>query len=530
MTRPANLLAPPTQFTGKSVPQKSVLAVFFVGSLVLTPAVAPAAPSATAALALKPVQSDVPYEKVAGDDAAKCQVKDIERDDWSGWEVFAADGTILRRFADTNGDKKVDLWCYFQYGLETYRDIDSNFNGKADQYRWMATAGMKWGLDRDEDGRIDQWKMISAEEVTQELVEAIGNADAERFASLLASPREMKSIGVEGNRLKTLSDRASRAASGFKRFAESQKAIAPATSWVQFAASAPGIITADAEDLTRDVIAYENAVAMFETDGQSGQMMVGTLVRIGDTWKLVELPVLSKPGDPIAQTSGTFFTPGEMSAANMSGAGGDLAKTQEMVDLLEKIDSQLSQAQKPSDVARLNASRADVVERLINVADSAEKRDLWIRQLVDTVSVAVQSDQYPAGLDRLKSFAAKLGRNDKALRAYTEFTIIGTEYVARNTSEKDFAKTQEWWLKSLNEFADRFPDALETAQAKLQLALSKEFEDKESDALKLYREVATQFPGTESCEESRRRRPTVRFHRQSRRASRSNCRWKGVQA
>ncbi|MEM9364627.1 MAG: TlpA disulfide reductase family protein [Planctomycetota bacterium] len=502
MTRLATWLAPLAQIHGISGPRKYAIAVILLAHAVVTPGLSTAAPTATAALALKPVQSEVPYEKVSGNDIAKCQVRDIERDDWSGWEVFAADGTLLRRFADTNGDKKVDLWCYFQYGLETYRDVDSNFNGKADQYRWMATAGMKWGLDRDEDGRIDQWKMISAEEVTQELVNAIRDADPERFASLLASPRELQSIGVEGERLKTLSDRTSRAASGFKRFADSQTAIAPATRWIQFAASAPGIITADAEDLTRDVIAYENAVAMFETEGESGQMMVGTLVRIGDTWKLVELPVLSEPGDPIAQTSGTFFTPGEMAAANMAGAGGDLAKTQEMVDLLEKIDSQLSQAQKASDIARLNASRADVVERLITAADSADKRDLWIRQLVDTVSVAVQSNQYPAGLDRLKSFAAKLGRNDQALRAYTEFTIIGTEYVARNTSEKDFAKTQEWWLTSLNDFADRFPDALETAQAKLQLALSKEFEDKESEALKLYRDVATQFPGTEAAKKA----------------------------
>ena len=45
-------------------------------------------------------------------------------------------------------------------------DIDADFNGKADQYRWFHTAGSRWALDTNEDGQIDGWKTISAEEVT----------------------------------------------------------------------------------------------------------------------------------------------------------------------------------------------------------------------------------------------------------------------------------------------------------------------------------------------------------------------------
>ena len=46
-------------------------------------------------------------------------------------------------------------------GIEVYRDVDSNFNGKADEYRWLGTAGSRWGIDDNEDGRIDSWKTIS---------------------------------------------------------------------------------------------------------------------------------------------------------------------------------------------------------------------------------------------------------------------------------------------------------------------------------------------------------------------------------
>ena len=76
--------------------------------------------------------------------------------------MVKTDGSqVLRRFLDTNGDNKVDQWCYFKDGIEIYRDIDANFNNKADQYRWLGTAGTRWGLDDDENGQIDSWKVIS---------------------------------------------------------------------------------------------------------------------------------------------------------------------------------------------------------------------------------------------------------------------------------------------------------------------------------------------------------------------------------
>ena len=70
----------------------------------------------------------------------------------------ASDGAVLRQFSDSNADNIVDTWSYYRGGLEVYRDIDANFNGKADQYRWFHTGGSRWGLDKNEDGKIDAWK------------------------------------------------------------------------------------------------------------------------------------------------------------------------------------------------------------------------------------------------------------------------------------------------------------------------------------------------------------------------------------
>ena len=201
-------------------------------------------PSAKAALSLKPVQRNVQYELVPSDMVDQCVVQDIQQSDWSGWEVLAADGTMLRRFADTNKDAKLDLWSYFNFGVEVYRDIDGDFNGKADQYRWLGTGGTKWGLDEDEDGTIDRWKRISAEEVSEELISALGSANKKGFARLLISETELRSLGLSDSRVVELATRTQRADSEFADFANSQKTISPTARWVQFAAPPPGIVPA----------------------------------------------------------------------------------------------------------------------------------------------------------------------------------------------------------------------------------------------------------------------------------------------
>ncbi|EMI56615.1 TlpA disulfide reductase family protein [Rhodopirellula sallentina] len=463
-----------------------------------------APPSPAAALGLKPVQNGVEFDEVTKDQVSRCEVRDIERDDWSGWEVLGPDGTMLRRFADTNGDKKVDLWSYFQYGVEVYRDVDANYNGKADQYRWMATGGTRWGLDSDEDGVIDEWKTISAEEVTMELIAALADQDATRFAALLATPSDIRGVGITGDLRDSLTKKAVRAASKFKDFARSQRIVNRDSKWLQFAATSPGVMPAGEPGFDKDVTAYENAVAMFESGNKSGQLMVGTILRAGDTWKLLDLPTLAENGEPIAQSGGNFFTPGGVTAPTSNGSSAGDAKTQKLVGQLEAIDSRLARATETKDLAVLNAKRADVVASLIDAATSLEERDTWTRQLVDTVSVAVQSGAYPEGLSRLQSLARSLSKSSapesKALRAYTEYQLIGTEYIARQSPDADFAKIQEWWLGELTEFTERYPRAPETASAKLQLALSKEFEGDDKAALKLYKEVASDFRGTDAAE------------------------------
>ncbi|NNE01443.1 MAG: redoxin domain-containing protein [Pirellulaceae bacterium] len=477
-------------------------AVLVSWALPLAPPAVAETPSPAAALSLRPVQKTVEYERVAKDAMADCEVRDLNHKTWTGWEVIADDGTLLRRFADTNKDKKVDLWCYYNFGIEVYRDVDADFNGKADQYQWLGTGGTRWGLDDDEDGTIDRWKRISVEEVSAEVVAALGSADAQRFSRLLATDRELAAVGLGRDKVARLATKSDRAARGFTALAKRQTSVGPDAKWVQFASSPPGIVPEGTEGSTRDVLVYENAVAMFEEAGKSGQLLVGTVIKVGDAWRLVDLPAVGDDSDSLTQAAGNFFTPGNAALASSTGPDGIADETQQLVVELEKIDNALTEATKAAEVAQLHDQRADVVEALIEASASRIERDTWVRQLVDTVTVAVQSGTYPQGLSRLKKVGSKFARNDDDLRAYADFQTIGTEYVTRQTKDADFPKVQEWYLTALNDFIDRYPKTPEAAQAMLQLALSKEFEDKEDDALRYYRKVASAFAGTDAGEKA----------------------------
>ncbi len=460
-----------------------------------------ATPTPDAALALKPVQVAVDYELVPADQVEKCRVQDLDVRGWSGWEVTGDDGSVLRRFADTNGDKRVDLWSYYKFGVEVYRDVDADFNGKADQYRWLNTGGTRWGLDDDEDGTIDRWKQISAEEVSAELIAALADADTARFQSLLISDKELKALGLGTLKSEELGVKADRAARDFLALAKRQTAVAKNAKWVQFAATPPGVVPAGTDGSTRDVVVYENAVAMFENDEKSGQLLVGTVVRVGDAWRLVELPSVGGGGEAVTQTTGIFFTPGgtALDSGEASSVG---ERTQELVRKLEKLDQDLAEATVPDSIQKLHAARASLVEQLIESSVNRTERDTWVRQLVDTLSVAVQSGAYPDGVARLGKVAPRFADGDDALKAYADYRAIETEYVVRQTPDADFAKVQNWYLDSLIGFVDRYPETPEAAQAWLQLALSKEFEDKEREALGYYKKVAVQFPNTDAGEKA----------------------------
>lgn len=455
------------------------------------------APAAADALKLAPTQTDIEYSRPSADEAAESKITAQKTAGAVGWVVEDAHGTVLRRFLDTNGDGKVDQWCYFKDGLEVYRDVDGDFDGKVDQCRWFNTAGTRWGVDRDQDGTIDSWKAISAEEVTQEAVAALARHDSDRFTRLMLSQEELRSLGLGEAKTTELAAKLQAAVAKFKTTAAQQKIVTKDAKWLQFSGTRPGLVPAGTEGSTKDLEVYEGVVAIVQTGTDHGQLQIGTLVRTGQAWRVIDSPqpAADTQGDALAH--GVFFrTPGTNRPQVSSGAPSE--KVQAAFGELEKLEAAVSRAASPEEQAPLNAKRADLLEQLAVESSKPEDRAAWIRQLADSVSAAVQSGGYPKGAKRLESLWERLAKEeDAALAAYVRFRQLTADYgLAVQAKGTDFAKVQTEWLKKLEQFVADYPKSPDAAEAMLQLAIAQEFAGQEEEAKKWYGSIVRQFAGT----------------------------------
>src|SRR5262245_8960365 len=465
-----------------------------------------ATPTVEQALKLAPIQKDVDYDIPSAADAAKCTIKAEKVGGQTGWVVRGPNGQILRQFVDTNGDNVVDRWSYFKDGIEVYRDIDENFNGKADQYRWLNTAGMRWGLDKAEDGKIDSWKQISPEEVSAEVVLALRDKDPARFARVLLTQSEAKSLGLSPNKTKQLTDKINAAPGTFADLMRRQNVVKQSTQWVHFGGTRPGLIPPGDDGATGEVTAYENVLAMTETDGRDGQLAIGTLVKVGDVWKVIDAPAIPDPKQ-MAESPGFFFQApnrGLEAGATETAGDGPNEKVQKMIDELSKLDEAVARATSDNEQNRLNDRRAELMLSIIeNIGE--KDRTQWIRQFSDSMTAAAQTGNYPAGVDKLKAMVEKLEKNpeDAVLVPYAKFRLLTADYGAKLQAHKEFVKVQSEWLDNLEQFVKDYPKAADTAEALLQLGIAQEFAGQEDNAKKWYRELVNDFESTPSAIKAR---------------------------
>jgi peroxiredoxin len=424
----------------------------------------------------------------------------------SAWVLRNGQGEVLRRFADTNNDNIVDMWCYYLDGLEVYRDIDSNFNGKADQYRWFHTAGTRWGIDKNEDSRIDAWRSISPHEVAEQVILALTTRDAaartHRFSLLLATPSDLNELGAGKSRSDQLAALVKTASQGFGKLAAEQKLITPDSRYVDFGSARPATIPAGTAGATKDVTICDNASALVQTGAKHEQVFLGTLVRIGDTWKLVSLPTIG--GDNQPESSDIFLASSAGSGAG-GVAGGATEEIQKLMAELERLDRQADGLSGDKQAANIE-QRADLLLKLADVTVDVQQRDFWYQQLADMLSVAVQTNTFPQAAERLEALEKHLADAgvEQQLLAHVVFQRMWSKYVAsQDKPDADAGEVQEQWLKDLQAFVEKYPKSTDAAEALLQLGTYQEFIGKAEEARKWYQQLATNFPNAPSAVKAR---------------------------
>ena len=416
-----------------------------------------------------------------------------------GFVVYHETGRVLRKFMDTNKDKKLDQWSYYNEGLEVYRDIDSNFDENLDQYRWIGPGGTRWGVDRNQDGEIDYWKVISPEEVAYECFQAIKKGDQKRFNRLLLSESELKSLGLNEKILNDVSSRWKTARSKFASMAGSQKTINAKSKWVYAGNGQPAMMAA-ADGNKKDLVTYDHASGFFENGNSTQQVALGSLVKVGEGWRMVELPEIVDLKHPL--NNGGVLFPREDFGRDTEIASKPLEiRLSKLLDQLTAAEKALESA-KGAAIERGEKTKADVLTQLIGLynemKDPANAAN-WQEYLTDSVCSAYQNDRFTDGITYLNKYM--LAHKGAAGLDYVKWQAIFAEYswVDKNGSKRQLEAARGKLIGELEAFQKTYATSKRFApDALIQLAVHYEVNeaDEPEKAEEWYRECAKRFPST----------------------------------
>jgi hypothetical protein len=463
------------------------------------------APSVKTALALRPQQADVEYDIPDAKTLDQCKVTLVKDGKASGWIVSGPAGQPLRRFMDSDGDGEVDQYSYYKNGLEVYREFASNKDNKRDQYRWLNFGGTRWGVDTNKDGKIDLWKQISVEEVSRIAVKALISQDASLLAPLLVTKDDLKRLGIQGNLESKLLAAVADPAGKLRKAIASSKIINPRTAWLRFDASPPAVVPGESIKAAGDVTVYENVMAIVDYGNpmNPGLVHVGELIRMGDVWKMTSLPIpmegTSFQLEPGLVMNEPLLGTGRDAGATTIGSTGSSEEESNIKDLTDLQSKPPAPNAPRATWEKYQKSVEALLVKLINGAKTDEARNLWTRQLLDTLSLAVQSGADPSGLARLKKLESDISKADSksSLAATARFRLMSAEYTVsmQEAGKDDEAKQKihERWLANLEAFLDAHPKADDASEVGLQLAMELEFAGKSEKAAKRYQRLTDEY-------------------------------------
>ena len=465
--------------------------------LAMTACAAP--PEVIRALSFRPLQKNVIYTQPVEADIEKCRMEPFrgkEGRKGSGWVLKDGRGQILRRFVDNNGDNYTDQWSYYLDGNEVYREVDSNFNGKADLFYWLRPAGSRIGQDRNEDGVIDRWLVLSPEELGQEVVRALAAKDFRIMQPLLLDDQDVQALGG-AEKLPQLKPALEQHREKFQKVCGLLAHWNESARWVHSELPLPTRVARETLELPQDLIIYSRSIILCEADGKSEWLQTAELIRVGDAWKLTTIPV---PG-------GSDLPVGPSVQETTAGRDPVPPALRPLLDELAQLDERapLHGAQSGQQTVRYYLQRAAILEKILAQAPAAEQ-ETWLRQLVDTWSGAVQAGApgERLALDKLAALAKQIGQQfpNSPLAAYAQYRLLSANYtqaVAQVDKPDAIVALQNKWIEQLKAFVEQYPNAGETAEALWQLGMLCEFQNKEAEAKKWYSQLLASFPRSQQA-------------------------------
>jgi peroxiredoxin len=393
-----------------------------------------------------------------------------------GYVVRDSAGLPLRQFVSYD-NQSYNIVAYYYNGVEAFREVYPTRTTEPVQYRWLGPNGSKWGLDRNRDGLVDEWVVLSPEELSQELLQAILTRDSRRAEALALNKSNLDYLGMPADKAGPLLERAARVGQRVLEAAEQLK-LSPQTRWGHLELAPPQTIPGDTWNLRDDWITHKQAMLLVY-DGETARFLpLGEMVLVGRAWKLIDGPSL-----------------GQMSTTSQGPVITDAIK--DLVAQLHEIDQQTPTPPTAEALASHNAQRVKVLEQILAKLPEGPQQEPWLRLLIDSLGGAAEGDKADGSyLVRLRQLKERLHQASSPLAAHAAFRLLLAEnsLALRSASPESFAAVQEKWRKALEEFATTYPDSEDAPEAVLRLAMALEFTPQgESKAREWYTVLTTRY-------------------------------------
>lgn len=442
---------------------RALAAVALVAGFAAAASAQPAAVTADWALKQNPRQSGVSVSTPAPDQVAKCKVTPLPNPKVPGYLVTDPDGRPVRQFVSYDS-KNFNIISYYTDGVESYREVyPPSAAGKPDepyQFRWLGPNGTRWGLDRNRDGVIDEWAIISPEEVSQELLKAIVARDQNRLKALMATPDQLKGIGLPAADLDRMTARIAGSAKKLTDAAEALK-LSDKAKWIHAEFGVPGTRPADSFEGREDFTSYKNGTILVEDAGKTAFIQTGELVQVGRAWKVIDGPAAGAAAGAGDGTQGPVVD----------------EKIRPLVEKLNELDKKAPNPPTVEALAAFNAERAKLLEEIVAKADT---KDTWVRMLIDALSEAggagKPGNAHLARIAEWKGAALAPATANPQLAAYAAFRLIMGENSAAMAGVVDnkLGEVQEKFRTGLEEYMKQFPQSADAPEAALRLAMAYE--------------------------------------------------------
>ena len=276
--------------------------------------------------------------------------------------------------------------------------------------------------------------------------------------------------------------------------ARGQKAINATAKFVDAGNGRPMMMPSGTLGNRRDLVVYDQASGFFDSSG-SKQLALGSLVKVGNVWRMVELPEVVDSSKPLVNGGGFFPLP-EFGGTSVGPTANDKELGQ-LYDALTKVDKDISSA-KGAEAEQLEKRKADILARFYAITKDPKTKNDWLENFADSVAHAYQSDRFDGGMKYLESFMAK-EKNSKEMD-YVAWVVIFAKYGWTNANGTKAQRDAGYdrMIDDLGKFQRQFPTSNYAADALIQLAVHHEVnsEDEPEKAIELYRECVRRFGKT----------------------------------